>query len=188
MLDQPLFWIGIALCWSLFFWPWRQYRLDYFRLRLFVLRDELFDLAADGAIPFDHPAYELLRNSLNSNIRFGHKHGLLDVLCHLLLTNWELSAQFSRKHEAAWEEALQTLDAPLQQKLRNMRSQMELEAVEQIVFTSFILTITLLAAVFCILLWVAKNRTARLANRAIRNERLQSYLFAGEVPALKVHT
>ncbi len=57
----------------LYFWLYRDYRIDLFRQRLFALRDELFDLARSGAISFDDRAYGLLRSTLNGFIRFGHR-------------------------------------------------------------------------------------------------------------------
>lgn len=60
----------------LFFWLYRQMRLDVFRQKLFALRDELFDVAADGKIDFRHPAYGMLRSTINGTIRFGHRLNL----------------------------------------------------------------------------------------------------------------
>ncbi len=48
-------------------------RIDVFRQDMFILRDEMFLYAANGYIPFDHPAYVVLRTAMNGFIRFGHK-------------------------------------------------------------------------------------------------------------------
>jgi hypothetical protein len=63
---------GLILLWLLFFFGWRPYRIDNVREKLFQLRNELFLLAADGAISFDDPAYRMLRERLNAVIRFAH--------------------------------------------------------------------------------------------------------------------
>jgi hypothetical protein len=55
------------------FYCFRDYRIDSLRQRLFELRDELFDLAAQGQIEFTHPAYTSTRTLLNSVIRFAHR-------------------------------------------------------------------------------------------------------------------
>jgi hypothetical protein len=49
--------------------------IDAYRQRLFLIRDELFDLAAlkERGFGFDHPAYIELRDSLNISIRFAHR-------------------------------------------------------------------------------------------------------------------
>jgi len=57
----------------LFFWGFRQYRIDRFRQNVFSVRDELFLYAAEGGISFEHPAYRTLRNMLNGYIRFSHR-------------------------------------------------------------------------------------------------------------------
>jgi hypothetical protein len=48
-------------------------RLDTFRQKMFAVRDELFDYAANGNVRFDDPAYRLLRQSMNGFIRYGHQ-------------------------------------------------------------------------------------------------------------------
>jgi hypothetical protein len=78
--------LGVALTalWALFFWLIRDYRIDAFRQRLFNVRDELFDAGAAGVIPFDHPAYGMLRKTLNGCIRFAHCLNLTRVTGMLL--------------------------------------------------------------------------------------------------------
>lgn len=53
-----------------FYGPWRSFVIDLTRQNLFELRDEVFMLAVDGRIPFDHSAYKVFRNRLNAMIRF----------------------------------------------------------------------------------------------------------------------
>src|SRR6266513_245936 len=72
--------VSVLLLAVLYFWLYRDYRMDLFRHRLFRLRDELFDVARDGALSFDHPAYGLLRMTLNGFIRFGGRLGVVTVL------------------------------------------------------------------------------------------------------------
>jgi hypothetical protein len=52
---------------------WSEARLDAFRQKMFALRDEVFDFAANGEIAFDSPAYRLLRQSMNGMIRYAHQ-------------------------------------------------------------------------------------------------------------------
>ena len=60
------FWIAILVLWIWICLFWRPYRLDFARENLFALRDELFTLAVEEKLPFDHPAHQGLRNDLNA--------------------------------------------------------------------------------------------------------------------------
>jgi hypothetical protein len=59
------------------------YRMDAFRQRLFDLRKELFEYAADGGISFEHEAYELLRTRINRLIRYAHTYSLVHLFLAL---------------------------------------------------------------------------------------------------------
>lgn len=48
---------AILLTWISAFVFYRQYRRDRLRHQLLLLRNELFDLAASGSLPFDGPSY-----------------------------------------------------------------------------------------------------------------------------------
>jgi hypothetical protein len=62
--------VSIALVWVFFFWVWRDYCVEDFRQKVFALRDELFDKAASGKIPYNHKGYGRLRLTMNGAIRF----------------------------------------------------------------------------------------------------------------------
>ena len=64
--------IGLFILWAFVYLCYRDYRLDIFREELFIVRNELFEYAASGALPFDSPAYSLLRNFVNQMIRYAH--------------------------------------------------------------------------------------------------------------------
>jgi len=68
---QTTAWLVIA--WVLLFWCWRLYRIDILRQRLFELRDELFDFAAEGHITFSDEVYIQNRIFLNAMIRYAHR-------------------------------------------------------------------------------------------------------------------
>lgn len=69
--------INIGLGCVLIFWCRHQYRVDVLRYRLFVCRDELFDLALAGTLGFGDQAYVLLRRKINNMLRFAHKISLI---------------------------------------------------------------------------------------------------------------
>ena len=55
--------------WVLFHWIYRSYREDLFRNRLFELRQQLFDMGRNGRLDFSHPAYGVLRSTINGFIQ-----------------------------------------------------------------------------------------------------------------------
>jgi hypothetical protein len=71
--------VSLLGLWILF-WLYRDYSIDKVRQEMFTLRDQFFDEAAAGLIPFDHAAYGLLRSTMNGFIRFAHKLTLPDLL------------------------------------------------------------------------------------------------------------
>ncbi|MBI5903019.1 MAG: hypothetical protein HZB84_06015 [Deltaproteobacteria bacterium] len=80
--------LAFVVLWVYYFWFYRQYRVDKTRQDLFFLRNELFDYAAEGNISFDHPAYSLLRNTMNSIIRFTHRIDLVTLFCIYVSTKF----------------------------------------------------------------------------------------------------
>jgi hypothetical protein len=71
--EQIISLLGLIALWAFWYYLWKPQRVDIFRQRLFSLRSDLFDLAADGVVPFDHPAYAQLRLLINGMIRFAHR-------------------------------------------------------------------------------------------------------------------
>ena len=67
------FCLVLFIAWLIWYQFWIPYRVDYFRQRLFKLRDELFEYANAGHLEFTHPAYTDLRLLINALIRYGHR-------------------------------------------------------------------------------------------------------------------
>jgi hypothetical protein len=84
-------------------------RLDAFRQRMFIVRDQLFDYARAGNISFEHPAYRLLRKSMNGFIRYGHRLSFFQ-LC-ITFCRWHFAEEkpVSLWHEQ-WKPALESID------------------------------------------------------------------------------
>jgi hypothetical protein len=84
-------------------------RLDIFRQQMFAIRDELFDYAAAGNVAFDHPAYTLLRKSMNGFIRYGHRLSFFQLM--ITLCRWHFSDEKPvSRWQKQWEPALATID------------------------------------------------------------------------------
>lgn len=98
--------------------------MELFRQNLFMLRDELFIQAAEGLVPFEHPAYGILRSQMNSHIRFAHKLSLF----HVLLTVPNDSPHFnmmSKDREKHWQEAIKTVSPEQKKELLRFKNEME---------------------------------------------------------------
>lgn len=67
---------GIYALWTFGF---RRQFLDATRLRLFSLRSTLFNIAADGKIGFNDPAYRLTEVYLNNFIKYTHQLNFLRI-------------------------------------------------------------------------------------------------------------
>ena len=138
-----LTWVSIAGLWWLFFWRYRALRVDEFRQKMFALRDQLFDEAAAGLIQFDHPAYGMLRSTMNGFIRFGHKLGWLGAFL-FSMSCWNektISDQHSSNRER-WEYALATLNSESRNRLQDFSNKMNFLVLEFLVVSSPITVFT----------------------------------------------
>lgn len=52
---------------------WRRFEVEAYRQRLFLIRDRLFDYAAEGLYGFADAEYVGLREEINANIRWAHR-------------------------------------------------------------------------------------------------------------------
>ncbi len=96
------------LCLSALFWffdvAYRRFRVDLLRFHLFQIRDQLFAAAAEKKISFNHPAYGMVRQTINGMIRFAHEISLWRMAIMLAShafwsrkgTQREYSARFKR--------------------------------------------------------------------------------------------
>jgi hypothetical protein len=81
--EQIMSLLGLIALWAFWYYLWKPQRVDIFRQKLFCLRGDLFDLAAKGTVPFDHPAYAQLRLLINGLIRFAHRASLPSLIVAL---------------------------------------------------------------------------------------------------------
>jgi hypothetical protein len=110
---ETTLWLFIG--WILLFCCWRQYRIDLLRQKLFVLRDEVFDLAATGQMAFSDPHYVQTRQFLNAMIRYTHR---------ITFTGAALAAFFGRKTllkvKAPLDAIMEMPKGPVRDKLLNV--------------------------------------------------------------------
>jgi hypothetical protein len=146
----------VGLAW-LYLWAYRDYRRDFFRARLFAIRAQLFDGAAEGKIRFDDPAYGLLRSTLNGFLRFGHRFGPMRLIAmaffvdpHVFLPDYD----FDRR----WRESTNSLSPEQRDWIRSLREQMHKAFFAHLMMTSLF---------GCLLFFVLiERRTTRPQRRA----------------------
>src|SRR4051812_7789845 len=81
------FFVATLLLVAFFYWPWKEYWVEYTRQDLFELRDELFMMAARGELSFDSAGYNVLRSYFNGAIQFTHRFRLVTLAGMLLWRN-----------------------------------------------------------------------------------------------------
>lgn len=81
--------LSILFIFILVFWLYRGYRIDSFRQKVFLLRDQFFDEGRKGVIPFESNAYGMIRSTINGTIRFGHRISLWQMVTFILLVKSE---------------------------------------------------------------------------------------------------
>lgn len=72
--------LGLVSLWFLLSVEYHHYHVDRTRLRLFKIRDELFDQAARDRIPFAAKAYGMTRLTLNGMINLTHEIALVRLI------------------------------------------------------------------------------------------------------------
>ena len=151
--------VSLAVLWGGFFWLYRDYRVDMFRERIFRLRDDLFDVARGGELSFDDAAYGMLRRTMNGTIRFGHRFGLLDFVSCVLQVRGVDEREAAKNYHAAWTMALEQVNPEARQKLRVIRGRLHFLVIEQLIFTSLLLYLTIFVPVL-VLIYVRVVGTA----------------------------
>lgn len=80
--ETMLMLLGIAV---VVYGPLQDAWIDTLRQKLFVQRDELFELAVSGEITCDNPVYRQIREQINSRIRYAHRISLPRTILFLKL-------------------------------------------------------------------------------------------------------
>lgn len=161
----------IGICVLFLWWFFHEIQMDFCvdltRQRLFKIRDELFDYAADGNVSFDSKAYGLCRKTINGMIRFCHDlHWIrIAIMGISLYFQKDLDKQY-QKYIANRENAHNDLDPETREKIDQIYRQMHRVVIIHLVHTSLLLlTLTYLAY------WIARiiSRTEELVNWVIKS-------------------
>jgi hypothetical protein len=155
--------VALLLVWILVMHFYREYRVDVFRQRMFVVRDELFDYAADGNLSFDHPAYTLVRTTMNGFIRFADRMTVSALLTAAYATAGQTDPADS--FHARYERATAELSDEQKAFVGRAVYRMHLHVAEQLVYSSPIL---LLGLVPTLAILLAKRASTEAARRLLR--------------------
>jgi hypothetical protein len=112
---------GLVALWGLWYFLLKEQRIDKYREELFAIRDELFDMAANGELKFQHRSYTEFRLLLNGMLRFAHRANLVGLTIAVLRSHLRKGAPegFTR-----WENSLQELPTPTRCKLLKLHQRM----------------------------------------------------------------
>jgi hypothetical protein len=143
---------AVAIFWSvIIFKVVPAQRLDRFRQRMFAIRDEVFDFAADGKIAFRYPAYILLRRQINGFIRYGHHltvfRTLMTAAIHEIYRRPTTSAW-----RVEWESALDSLTPSTRRAMELFHYRTKVLVIKRLLFGSpplWIVTLVFLVQITC---------------------------------------
>ncbi len=149
MNPQSVAFIALLSCisliglWYLLFKLYRDYRIDRFRQDVFTLRNALFIEARDGLIPFDHPAYQFVRHTMNGFIRFADDFTMLKIIVCFAIVPRTSGKTYTKMFEAVSAD----LDTATRERLNQYIDDANLAAAEQLLLGSPILLITVIVPV-----------------------------------------
>jgi hypothetical protein len=112
---------GLVALWGMWYFLLKEQRIDGYREELFAIRDELFDMAANGELKFQHSAYTEFRMLLNGMLRFGHRANLVGLIIAVLRSHLREGAPDGI---TKWEKSLQELPKPTRSKLLKLHQRM----------------------------------------------------------------
>jgi hypothetical protein len=141
-------------------------RVDSFRQKMFCVRDEVFDFAADGNISFDDPAYVLLRKQMNGFIRYGHQLTVFRMIMTMAINTVSgHGAKMSWNED--WESSLVKIqDDDVRAKMRGFHERGTTIAVKHLIWGSPLLWLAISLAVGVLIAHGAALGTRQLLRAA----------------------
>lgn len=156
--------VSLFLFAVLLFWLYRDYRVDAFRQKLFALRDELFDDAHSGDIPFDSQCYGMLRTTMNGFIRFAHRMNLPQT-AFLLLVSESSREEFGEPFHRRLDAAAECLPVEKRELVRKYYLRMNFYLIEHLLLSSPVIVLTvLIPAIFA---FEAKKHIQAIVHRLV---------------------
>jgi len=144
---------SLALLWGFLFWLYKDYCVEAFRQNVFALRDELFDVAASGEIPFEHRAYGRLRVTMNGAIRFAHELSLAQFLIVLVRHHGHIRNKYG--YIAQLNEEMKDLTEDKKKTLMSFQYRFSVMLLKHIFVSSPLFVITIILPLISILFFKA---------------------------------
>ena len=131
--------LGAGACWALWFYFVKEQRVDALREELFIIRNDLFCMAARGEIAFESTSYVELRYLINGMLRFGHHISLRSsfIASKLAEIDPDKSSAYVR-----WKMSVDDEPEDIRTKLMVIHHRMFWAYVNYLVNGSLILTLT----------------------------------------------
>lgn len=152
--------LGAGACWMLWFYFVKEQRVDALREELFIIRNDLFCMAAAGHIAFESTSYVELRYLINGMLRFGHHISLRSsfIASRLAEIDPDKSSAYVR-----WKMSVDGEPEDVQKKLLAIHHRMFWTYVNYLVNGS--LTLTMLKCVFLAKAGIKTARTTYLSKK-----------------------
>jgi hypothetical protein len=129
--------LGLFGLWIVVYYLWPDFRNDSYREDIFSVRDEMFMYAAKNCVPFDHPAYTILRTRMNGLLRHGHELTLTRLL--ILFAVYKDLERIPNESFNEWERAVEQLPDQAQEQMRDFNKRTNIFVLQHLVFRSFFL-------------------------------------------------
>jgi hypothetical protein len=160
--------LGLFLLWYLFCFRVRDYVVDAFREELFASRDELFNYVASIGLSHEDERHTILRNFINSTIRFSHKLTFFRVVL-AQISKTRYPAMYTDDQLERWKRALDSLPDDQKEKLICILHRVMRAAALQMVWRSpFLLPVIVTYKVATVLSGATFYWLKRLAYEKIR--------------------
>jgi uncharacterized membrane protein YwzB len=161
MLEATIGVFSLSLLWAFLCGPYRDYRDDLLRQRLFELRDRLFDLAASGRLQFTHPAYGMLRTLLNGYLFSAERVSLLQFVLFERITKKDESLMaMEQQFRTGLSDALSTIPEGVRGELVAIREQASVLLIQHVVMTSPVFWAMVLPVLFVAIISVLGTAVA----------------------------
>lgn len=148
--------------WWLYFFGYRQYRLDKTRQSLFEIRDRLFEEWTEKQLPFDSRAYVIMRTTMNGMIQFAHRLSMIRVIAAIVADQQFRNGAGAKRYESQLKTALSSLPREAREVVDGARMEMHFVMVEHIVKSSILVRVLMLTiAVFQITNVIMSKLTKR---------------------------
>ena len=135
---------------TILYGPWQTFCTDAARQTLFEVRDDLFDLAAQGKLSFQSPAYRAIRTAIEQNIRYAHTL----TLWRFIAIFWHMKRSGTLQQKSDLTRAIESIsDVEVRNQIHVLAMRVTRENMWMMVTKSPLLFLILVFAYFCSRLW-----------------------------------